>query len=147
MRRAKVISCPVGIREIGFGVPLSNRTFIGECGRFREALAREVQNGSHFLRCRVENLRDLIQRQTSFEIFEHGLNWHPSSAEHPCSAHLAGNTFHCRALGPIERRHTLILISIEAFPVREESHSPQDALGHYPVFRVEIFPQLFASRN
>jgi hypothetical protein len=58
-----VISCPAKEREIGFGVPLSNRTLIGEGGLFRETLAGETQNGSDFVRRNVEDLRDLVDRQ------------------------------------------------------------------------------------
>jgi hypothetical protein len=104
---------PVRLRAIGFGVPLSNKIFMGEGWGFRQALTGKVQDGFYFLWRDVEHFGDLGERHASFEILKYRLNWHPSSTEDPGAAYFAGDALYGWALGPIECWHLYGLLASE----------------------------------
>jgi hypothetical protein len=82
-----------------------NAHLFSECRRV-EAAGGKVENGLNlFPRQAIIERYQLVNRNSVFQIFEHGGNRHPGILEHPCAAHPAWYAFHGRTLRPIKAGH------------------------------------------
>jgi len=67
-------------------------------------VSNEIQNGMHLFARDAEFLDQFVHGHV-LDVLEHDRNGHPGAPEDPSAAALAGDAFHCRALGPIEICH------------------------------------------
>lgn len=107
----------------------------------------EFEDGLDLVAPYGELLHHLVDGHAVFQVLENDGDWGARTFEHPRAAHLAGDTLHDGALGPIERCHGLISFQVPAYgisarpsravtaPQRESSRPRRSDRGIVPLGR------------
>src|SRR5262249_17913768 len=97
----------------GRGFPDQRGCASASRSRFLQAASSEVDDRLDLVAVQaIKPLKDVVNICPGLKVLKDGCNGHPCAAQHPCTAHLSGNSFHRRTLRPVEDWHFALQMAL-----------------------------------